>query len=116
MKKEERIKKLTKKFFIEQKAKEITKFLMWIVFGICLIIPIEYLGKYIESILGAELILANLWYEFLIYSLMGFLFLVLAFFIIFSIIKILEGIVYSFKYWIESNWELAEERAREEIK
>ena len=114
MNKKEQMKKLTKKFFIEQKVKEIIKFFLWGVFGISLIFLIASLGRFldvlIKPLIGGRLIFTNmnLWYEFLGYVFFGFFILFLILFPLSILIKFLID-------WIESNWKLAEERARREI-
>lgn len=101
MEKEKQIKKLTWKFFWEQKIKEVCLFIIIIPFVI--FVP-YWLGKIMDRLFTIE-IPDNLKFVFWIF---GLLFLMLA-------IVILYAIGTMSYEWIMNNWERAEYRAREKL-
>lgn len=123
MNKEERIKKQTKKFFWEQKIEEITKFLTYSILGVVAISVASFIGRlfdlYLYSV-NEDSSLAfenmNLWYEYLVYGIIGMILLFALGLSIYLIYLLVLEIIKGFKKWIDSNWESAEERAREIIK
>jgi len=99
-------KRLTIKYFVQQKIKEVSKFLFWVI----LIISITYALGYLISCFynlketGLNLISVRFLLGFLscmLLSLFGVIF--------YNIYLILRE-------WIDDNWELAKARAKEDLK
>ncbi len=100
--KQNKIKRLTKKYFWEQKIKEI------VVGFVCLITP-YFLGLATQQIFSLDKPLKD---EPIVYWLLGFASIIGIFLCCFFIFMVYMLI----RYWIDSNWEKARERAEEEVR
>jgi len=107
--KQEKIKKLTRKYFIEQKAKEIGTAFLW-AFGVVLVIGIfisllAFIG-YLVTLFG--------WDEcpphFLDYSVLGMIPFMLLMVTLLSVYSV-YGII---KEWLQDNWKKAKAKAEKE--
>lgn len=98
MKKQDKIKQLTWKYFLQQKSKEI-------IMGAIILITPYFLGLGVDRFLPTFLDRADTFYEFYARGLLSVIVIfVLAFFFYFSFELIIS--------WIESNWRKAEARTR----
>lgn len=105
------IKSLTWKYFIQQKLYEISMFIFWIILGILvlIIIPIT-LGFLTNDWLSSEEpAIHNIYFN---HWLDGIITMIFAFIILFFLWKIFLV----FFSWIQSNWEMAKERAKRDVR
>ena len=106
-------KKLTIKYFIEQKVKEVSKFIVASSLIVGGMMGILYLrGKINILNLGVNIIINSFWD----YILIGCMKTLVAIFLAFTIIVILSIIYELISEWLKDNWKLAKKRAKKEIK